>query len=173
MDIDAIIKGTPKGANIVCVWERDVKVKKAYAGIPLRKQTRMVGRIGIEYDNINAVQQKRENGELPATNAGLQSWQEWVTYPYLLQHNVNGTQYLRLYTGTSKKVRPFVKFMLDGQLVSKDQIAHMLLSNELTSSKGDCFMVKVNDLIRIHDEGAEIAAESAEIAHTATEDSNA
>jgi len=148
VNVNAIIEGAPKGANIIVEWDREAKVKKAFAG-RIRKQVRMVGRVGLTYDNLISVQRKRETGELPQENAGLQTWAEWLKFPFLLGHKTKGTQYLRLYKGTSKTVQPYVEWTLDGKEVAKEAIMDMLLASEKKPSEGDCFMVKVEDLKRV------------------------
>lgn len=149
LNVNAIIEGAPKGANIVCEWDREANVKAAGRNLNIRKQVRMVGRVGMEYDNLISVQRKRESGELPKENAGLQSWAEWLVYPFLLGHKVKGTQYLRLYKGTSKTVKPSVAWTMNGDAVDKAEIAAYLSASELSKSDGDCFMVKVADLKRV------------------------
>jgi hypothetical protein len=54
------------GTNITLEWERDVKTKKAYSHMNIRKHVVAVGRKGINYNNQKAVIEKRENGELPS-----------------------------------------------------------------------------------------------------------
>ena len=77
--VQSIVGLTPKGANIVLEWSRAVKTRKGVADT-IRKNVRMVGRIGIEYDNVKTVQDKRESGKLPTENAGL-PWGRWECYP--------------------------------------------------------------------------------------------
>jgi hypothetical protein len=149
INLNAIIENAPKGANIVCEWERDAKVKVAGRNLNIRKAVRMVGRVGLTYDNLKAVKEKRETGELPKENAGLQAWAEWLTFPFLLGHKTKGTQYLRLYKGTSKKVAPSVSWTMNSKAVDKEEIACYLQASELKKSEGDCFMVKVADLKRV------------------------
>ena len=156
LNVNAIIEGAPKGANIVCEWDREAKVKAAGRDLNIRKQVRMVGRVGLNFDSLIEVQRKRESGELPAENTGLAAWSEWLVFPFLIGHKANGTQYLRLYKGTSKTVKPSVAWTMNGKAVDKESIACYLQASELKKSEGDCFMVKVADLKRvwvIEDEG--------------------
>jgi hypothetical protein len=142
------INATPKGANIIVEWNRAGKTRKGVAE-QITKSVRMVGRIGIEYDNIGKVQAKRENGELPAENQGLK-WGRYEIYPYLIEHK--GNRYLRLYKGTSDKVKPKVVWYRNGIEVSRDEIAPLLLKSELQSKEGDCFCVNVEAITRLHTE---------------------
>ncbi len=144
------IEKTPKGANIVVEWVRPVKTKKAFDG-NITKSCRMVGRIGIEYDNTKSVQEKRENGDLPSENQGLNGM-EWIQYPFLLRAIKSGKEQLRLFKGTSDKVSPEVHFFLNGREVNKEEIENVMLASEKTSRQGDCFSCKIENITRIHNE---------------------
>jgi hypothetical protein len=146
--VQDIIANTPKGANIVVGWTRPVKVKKAFEGVNLVKVVRMVGRIGIDYDNMKSVQEKRENGELPAENKGL-PWGQWHS-ECIIEHK--GKHYLRLYNGTSKHTHPSVSYLLDGKEIDKAHIENMCLASELNESKGDCFTCTLENMTQIHRE---------------------
>lgn len=159
----------PKGCNIVVEWTRTAKTRKGVAD-DVSKSVRMVGRIGIEYDNMKSVQEKRESGELPAENRGL-PWGQFEIYPYLIEHK--GEHYLRLYKGTSDKVFPKVAWLKNGAEVSKDEVAPLLLKSELDSKDGDCFCVNVVSVTRLHKE-IEIEIESErEVPESAPETVNA
>ena len=157
--VQAVIENAPKGANIILEWTRAVKTR---AGVSeaVTKFVRMIGRIGIEYDNIGTVVEKRQNGDLPKENAGLQDWQKWVQYPYLLAHKTNGTLYVRLYKGTSAKVRPAVQFFIDGTEATREQITPLVPKAEAEPSKSetDCFTLKLDALDRVYSESADYTA---------------
>jgi len=155
-NIQAAIDAATKGANIVLEWERDCAVLKRgeLNGRNVRKHVRAVGRMGVEYDNQKAVQEKRASGELPKENAGLADWQEWEQYPFILRHKVNGTRYLRLYNGTSKTTTPKRYFTVDGELKEFSAIESALAASERKEHDGDCFMVKIESLLRVHTEMA-------------------
>ena len=142
------ISETPKGANIIVSWERPAKTKKSFQGI-VNKQVRMVGRIGVQYDNLKAVKEKRESGELPAENQGL-AWGQFLVYPYLIGHK--GKEYLRLYHGTSKIPYNTAKFFVDGTEVEKSAIEDILLASEKIPCQGDCFVVQLDYITQIHSE---------------------
>jgi hypothetical protein len=146
--VENMIEVAPKGANIIVGWTRNAKTKKNSPEI--QKRVRAVGRIGIEYDNIAKVKEKRENGSLPSENAGLQDWQEWVNYPYLLKHKSKGTLYLRLYKGTSDKVCPKVEWLLNDEPVAIEDISDFLYASELSKSESDCFQCKLDDVTSLY-----------------------
>jgi hypothetical protein len=64
-----------------------------------------------------------------------------------------------LESGTSENAKPKVKYLLDGQEQTKEQIAHMVLASELKSSKSDTFNVPVDAMIQL---GHYIAEDEAE-----------
>jgi hypothetical protein len=151
MQLDQVrtaVQTTPKGANIILEWVRPCKTRKGVQDA-ITKSVRMVGRIGVEYDNLKAVQEKRESGELPAENAGL-PWGNWSEYPWLIEHK--GQYYVRLYKGTSASVHPEAHFFRNGVEVEKESIAPLLLASELDDSKGETFTCKVENMTRIHAE---------------------
>lgn len=146
--VKSAIDATPKGANVILEWVRPLKVKKSCQD-NLTKSVRMVGRMGIEYDNQAAVQDKRESGELPAENGGL-PWGEWIEYPWLIGHK--GQTYVRLYKGTSEKVKPEVHFFKNGVEVALSEIENDILASEKSEKSGDCFTCKTENVTRIHSE---------------------
>ena len=143
---------TPKGANIVLEWIRPAHVRKGISESIL-KSVRAVGRIGIEYDNVGAVQDKRDNGQLPSVNGGLPKGQEWELYPYLILCPKSGKHLLRLYHGTSASVKPSVQWLRYGQVVEFASIEASLLASEKQAKTGDCFTVNVEDITRLHRDG--------------------
>jgi len=124
----------------------------------------MVGRIGIAYDNMSAVKDKREQGELPPVNQGLRGEQIFES-PCIILNPKNGRRYLRLYKGISDKTQPKVQYRIGDAVVSRESVEHMMLANELSASHGDCFQVNVANLRRVHAE----VAEDTEIAETPQE----
>ena len=165
--VQRVVENTPKGANIVLEWKRQVKTFKG-CDKAIDKHVRMVGRVGIDYDNQAAVQEKRENGELPAQSQPI--WHgagEWAIFPFLIRHKKTGQMYLRLYNGTSTRVPVKVEWHLDGDVVPYEQVEPFLLASEKDGEKGDCFCCKVEDVLRIGNEAdwlAEVEDETEAVA---------
>lgn len=132
-----------KGQFSRAVWGRFCKVR---VGSPeIKKVTVMVARAGVQYDNLKSVQEKRENGELPAENAGL-PWGEWEQYPYLIKHK--GQRYVRLYPVPNTSCK--VEYFINGKAVSYDSIVKYLLASELKKEQSpDCIVVKLCDIIEL------------------------
>jgi hypothetical protein len=156
--VEKVIQNTPKGANIILEWQRPVKTFKGSTDV-VEKHVRMVGRIGLNYDNIGDVQDKRESGELPAENAGLKGM-EWVTYPYLLRSVKTGELQVRLYNGTSEKVPVKSEWKLNGNPVSYEVVEPIILASEKPKERtGDCFQCKLSAMLRIANEADWLAEE--------------
>ena len=142
------IHSTPKGCNIIVEWVRPCKTRKGVNAI-ITKAVRCVGRIGIEYVNLNEVQEKREEGTLPSSNAGL-PWGQWAEYPWLIENK--GKYYLRLYNGTSSTTTPKATFFIDGVETTKEAVTPYLLASELGEKDGDCFNCAIENLTRLNHE---------------------
>jgi hypothetical protein len=138
---------TRKGQFSKAVWARDCKVKVGAS--PLTKCTVMTVRAGINYDNMKAVQEKRENGELPETNGGL-PWGQWAIFPYVIEHK--GNRYARLYP--SKDINTRIAYYDNkGTLRTYEEIEHALLASEKRKDDGktiECITVKMNDMIELY-----------------------
>lgn len=155
--IKQAVETAPKGANIVMEWLRPLKTNKAgkASNALLTKSVRMVGRIGIDYNNQQAVQDKRESGELPAELQPIWNGKgQWEQFPFLIRHVETGQRYLRLYRGTSDKVKPEVHFFMNGVEVAKETIAPLVLKSETESDHSDdlALTVKIEDLTRLNQE---------------------
>lgn len=104
-----------KGQFVKVSWTRPVKMKKT-APFRVYKTVTTVARAGIEYDNIQDVQDKRADGTLPATNAGL-PWGKWAVYPYIIEHK--DQKYLRFTASKNSKA----------EVVFKDEAGNFLVSD--------------------------------------------
>lgn len=143
------IGGMTKGSNIVLEWTRPAKTFKTCAET-VEKHVRMVGRMGLDYNNLQAVQEKRESGELPSDPQPL-PWGVWAIFPWLIEHK--GTHYVRLYKGTSAKVRPSVSWTLNGKPVEYAIVEPLLLASEKGEEReSDCFTCKTENMTRIASE---------------------
>lgn len=133
-----------KGQFHSILWERPCKIKKAFNGNVIMKRSSAVVRFGVEYDNIQAVQEKRTNGELPAQNAGLQ-WGEWLMYPYFIKHK--NQIYLRCSTVPNTKVKS--EYYLNGVKVPFEQVENMLLASEKNAKKAEVFTINIDNILSI------------------------
>lgn len=152
MEIQSILEivKAHKGQNIKASWKKTMKTRKGVEHV-VEKETSIVIRGGIEYDNTKAVKEGRESGDLPAENAGL-TWGEWAEYPLHITHK--GADYARFYPAsgvniaTGEEFIPKVQYYLDGKPVEKNQIESFCLASEFKSSEDKplCFTVKADNV---------------------------
>ncbi len=114
------------GQFVSITYGKECKMRKGAAQV--YKFSKMTLRCGIEYDNIAAVEAKRESGELPKENQGL-SWGSYVPglYPYIIEHK--GSLYFRFFTvPNSNHVKP--TFVCNGKEITREQAESMCLASE-------------------------------------------
>ena len=127
---------------------RAMKVRKGE--MPIMKDSTFVCRIGVDYDNIAAVQEKRDNGELPAVNQGL-PWGQWAVFPYLIEHK--GEYYFRCTSVNGNNAStPRVIYLRNGQEISKVDAESACLASEFRDDERDVFNVTVSKIIAINGE---------------------
>jgi hypothetical protein len=141
------LNAIPAGRFISTVWKRQAKTRKGFEGV-IEKQTAANGlQWGVEYDNKAVIQEKRENGELPAVNAGLNGM-EWVSYPKILRGVKSGKLCVRFHL--TKKTRFAVNWLLNGKRVSKEEILPFLLASEQSSGeKPDAINVGIDSILAV------------------------
>lgn len=133
-----------KGTIATLKTVRTMKMRKGRAEI--LKQSTFQCRLGVNYDNIAAVQEKRENGTLPAENAGL-PWGEWIQFPHLIGHK--GNHYMRCTTVNSGFV-PKVCFYQNGKEITKEQAEVDCLASEFAEKDNEVFTIKVESIIEVN-----------------------
>lgn len=144
-EIKNIIK-SHKGQNLSVIIGKQLKTYKkvldimsvgqneeiCYGSAPVvEKVTSIVIRGGIEYDNQKVVIEGREDGTLPAENAGL-PWGQWVEYPFHIEHK--GSDYARFYAASGLSFEPKVEYYLNGKLSTKAVVEPLCLASEFRKS---------------------------------------
>ena len=115
-----------RGQFLSVTWQRPVKTLKAYAGLDIQKRVDAhTVRAGVNYDAMNSVQEKRENGELPEVNQGL-PWGTWEVFPHIIKHK--GNRYFRFSTAANSTFKR--QFLLNGAPVDFETVAPMLQASE-------------------------------------------
>lgn len=132
-----------KGQIATITTTRPMKTRKGVA--PITKTSKFQCRVGVNYDNIARVQDKRANGELPAENAGL-PWGHWVEFPYVIEHK--GELYFRC-TALKNQFRPQTQFTQFNDPISAEQAKSMCLASEFKSSDAEVFNVKLSSIIDV------------------------
>lgn len=141
MDINELLN--KKGQFVSFKTERNLKVKKNQT--PIVKVSEFIARIGVDYDNMQSVKTKRENGELPEENQGL-AWGEWVKFPYLIAHK--DQFYLRCSTTKNSHQKGKVKYYRNGVEISKEEAKAASLASEFYDKEDqDVFNIKVSSII--------------------------
>lgn len=128
-----------KGQIVTLVTTRAMKVRKGQD--PIKKTSEFQCRVGVNYDNIKAVQEKRAEGQLPAENAGL-PWGEWVDFPYVIAHK--GEYYVRC-TILRNAFRKAPTFTRNDVEITKDEAQVACLASEFREGDdNDVFNVKLS-----------------------------
>ena len=149
MQIQDILKGlNAPGAFVRVSWESDVAVAAAHKNHAVRKSVTAVVRSGITYDNVGDVIVGREDGTLPAENAGL-PWGEWIVYPLHVAHK--GADYVRLYPAKGGKVT--ATYTVDGREATREEVLAMMTpSARAKAEDGEaplCFTVKAANVVAV------------------------
>lgn len=141
--VKEIISKDKKGTFRTACWQKECKLKKAYkADNSVYKISVGTVRLGVTYDNISNVQEKRENGELPEKNQGL-PWGEWYEFPYIIKYK--NDFYLRLSLVKDNPIKS--KYYINGTDTDYNSIENMLLASEKKSDKSvDVITVKIDNI---------------------------
>ncbi len=139
---------TLKGQWVGLLWNRPMKTRKGIASL-ITKEVRCVGRIGVAYDNMNAVREAREGGILPPVNAGL-PWGRWARYPTLIKH-IGKDGVNRLYVRIYPKRPAKTLYRINGQLARREEIEQLCLASEFveSSSPVSCITLTASNLRRV------------------------
>lgn len=104
-------------------------------------------RVGCQYDNLGSVKQKRMDGELPSDNIGLRGM-KWVEYPFLLESEKTGEQYLRIELCKGSKFTS--QYYIGDRAVNKEEIMEYLAASEKKSGDmPDIINIKVKSLMEV------------------------
>jgi hypothetical protein len=130
-----------KGQIVTLITQRDCKVRKGKEKI--EKLSKFQCRIGVNYDNIASVKEKRENGDLPAENAGL-PWGEWLIFPYVITHK--NEYYLRC-TVLNNGNLPQVTFLRNNEEITKEMAQVACLASEFRDKEdNNVFTIKISSI---------------------------
>ena len=146
--INEIIDNGKAGTyRTILIQNSNVGILKKYEkqGIHVGKQTKItMSRLGVGYDNMKTVQEKRENGDLPEINQGLKGV-KWLRYPYTLI-SVK-TQKVLLRVSLCKDSKITTKWVLNGEPATYEQVEPYLLASEKRkNNKPDVINVKIENI---------------------------
>lgn len=118
-----------------------MKMRKGVDAV-ITKETRCVGRIGIDYENRADTIAGRMDGSLPIMNKGL-PWGKWARFPYLIKHK--GELFLRIYP----KRDPKIVYRINGQVCRVEEIQDLCLASEFRDDVSPCKVIRVGDIRQI------------------------
>lgn len=141
------IRQLKAGAFVRLVWRRRLKTLQTAGNRTIEKASSCVVRLGVEYDNIQSVQDKRASGELPEENQGLKG-KKWLEYPLFLTSEKDGGLLIRLSTVKGQKAS--TTFFVDGKEVPADEVRPLCYSSEFAKRPHrDSFDLAVNNLTEL------------------------
>jgi hypothetical protein len=136
------------GQIVTLTTERTVKYLKGVTVAETTKRSTFQCRIGAAYDNLAVVLAKRENGELPSENAGLNGMR-WVSFPHLLQGVKSGKFQIRCTTLRSGV--PSVTFIRNGVEISRAvAMVGTLASEQSIDERPDVFNVSIESITEVN-----------------------
>lgn len=137
-----------KGQIVTLRTIKDCKMRKGQT--PVVKDSVFQCRVGVTYDNIANVQEKREDGRLPAENQGL-PWGQWIDglFPYVIEHK--GCYYFRCTVLRNPHSIHSRRFLRNGQEITVDDAKQACLASEFPAeTDNDVFCIKVDNIVEIN-----------------------
>lgn len=129
---------------------RDAKIRAAFknAGVVVEKESYFICRVGVDYNKMASVQEKREDGRLPEEPQSL-PWGRWMVFPYVIEHK--GNHYFRCTTFNSNNFVRKVQWLKDGQPITVEEAKEICLNSEFQEKDDqDVFTVKVESILEIN-----------------------
>ena len=135
-----------KGQIVTVKTIRAVKMRKGQPAV--NKASEFQCRVGVTYDNIQAVQDGRADGTLPAENAGL-PWGEWIEFPYTIGHK--GETYVRCTLLKNNFRRAPVFTLMDGTEIAKADVMPLALASEFKEKDADSvvFNIRLSSILDV------------------------
>lgn len=123
-------------------------------GIKLEKITTTTARFGVNYSNIKAVKEQREQDRINGIERQQKaSWWTWKDKNLIKQNINNGNEYLTL--TTNKKAKPKVKYLLNGQEISKKDLQdkNLVVNSYWNKTEIQQYDININNIISIKAKG--------------------
>lgn len=131
-----------KGQIATIKTKRAMRMRKGHD--PVFKESEFQCRIGVNYDNIGEVKEKRASGELPFENTGL-PWGTWLHFPYVIEHK---EQYYIRCTAVDNNFYRAPIYTQNGVVISEEEAKIACLKSEF-GSDGIVFNIKVDNIIDV------------------------
>lgn len=147
-EIMKTISNVKGGAYIAIQYARKCKTKK---GVPdITKITRTVARVGINYENINAVKEMRVGENSVHIQSHELNGLVWKQFPYLLENPQTGKIYFRLIATNSQYCQTKTEYLINGIQQKKEDIENFLYSSEKNSgNKPLVYNINIDDIVYI------------------------
>ena len=123
-------------------------------GIKLEKITTTTARFGVNYNNIKAVKEQREQDRINGIERQQKaSWWTWKDKNLIKQNINNGNEYLTL--TRSNKAKPKVKYLLNGQEISKKDLQdkNLVVNSYWNKTEIQQYDININNIISIKAKG--------------------
>lgn len=139
-----------KGQCALITYGRECKMRAGKEMI--YKVSEMIVRMGINYDNIAAVKDKRESGELPKENAGL-LFGNYVAglWPYIVEYEDN--LYVRVFTvPNNPTVIRKVSYIRNDVEITKEEAQKDCLASEFADrgTSLETLLLKLNGILSVN-----------------------
>lgn len=151
LDLTKAFSNKRKGQIIRLQWKSEPKLSAMAKklGYQVEKITESTVRFGVKYDNIKAVQQRKEATGF-IRNADYKPWWNWKVPNIIKEHSSKGTLYLTLAT-LPKNSNSRVKYFVNGAEVSKEALINMniVLPSYWKDSVAEVFDVNIENILKI------------------------
>lgn len=139
---------TKRGAFRSCVWERPLRTRKAAGDVIVTKRTYGSGlRFGVCYDNMTSTKKGREDGTLPAENAGLKG-REWIIPNLTLRSLRTGNTLVRMSLAQTSAFQ--TEYFINGRKATKAEVEPLVLKSEVSSHEmPEVFDLNTDSIIAI------------------------
>lgn len=134
-----------KGEFTRLVYERPLKFRAAFKEFDGVKHTEMTVRIGVNYEALKSVQEKRADGSLPEKPGELKGL-EFVVFPSLLK-NTKNELLLRVYLHPNCYKKS--TYYLNGVEVNKEDLREYCLASEFQESNKDCLNIYLSKILEL------------------------
>lgn len=129
-------------------WERELKTRKGVNACVVKRTSASAVRFGVTYDNMGVVQKGREDGALPAQNAGLRGM-EWSIPNLVLKSVKTGKTYVRVSCAQNSKFN--TEYFLNGRKVEKSEIEPLCLKSEFSNHERlTVFNVGIENVLSVY-----------------------
>jgi hypothetical protein len=136
-----------KGQIATIHSKRTMKVRKKFEELGIiEKESTFQVRVGVNYDNIQVVKDKRQTGELPEENAGL-PWGTWAEFPYVIEHK---NEYYVRCTLLRNNFVPTTLYWRNGMQITAEEAQEACLASEFKEDRtNDVFNIKVASILDV------------------------